>query len=280
MKKRILFLGILLVSNFTNAQNFQGQAFYEAKIFTKNDNQKENNSFEDEEFKKLVADAMKKASESTFRLDFNKFESVFEKEEKLEAPISSGSENMTVQMDMGDGGKTYKNIKTQLIIIEKNLLDKPFLIKDKLQNFDWKLSNETKIIGNYKCNKAELLIEVTQQQLDDYQKALKEQEIKKSNFFFAEKPKVTKIVAWYTDEIPINLGPREYWGLPGLILEVNDGKTTFLCSKIILNSKNKFIHTEPNKGKSMNQKEFDNLEKETYKKLNEQNEIEFNSNRK
>lgn len=280
MKKAILFMGFVLVSNFTNAQNFQGQAFYEAKIFTENDNQKENNSSEDEEFKKLVADAMKKASESTFRLDFNKFESVFEKEEKLEAPISSGSENMSVRMDMGDGGKTYKNIKTQQITIEKDLIGKPYLIKDKLRIFDWKLSNETKKIGIYKCNKAEILIDVSQEQLEDYQKAIKEQEIKKSNFFFAEKPKPTKIIAWYTDEIPVNQGPREYWGLPGLILEVNDGQTTFLCSKIILNPKNKITFTEPKKGKSMNQKEYNNIEKETYKKINDQNEIDFNSNKK
>lgn len=164
MIKKFTFVFVfLIVSYFTNAQSFQGQAIFTSKINTKSDNLNEINSNEDEEFKKLVADAMKKASESTFKLDFNKFESVFEKEAKLEAPISGGSENMLVQIDNGDDGKIYKNIKTQQIIIEKDLYDKPFLIVDKLKLFDWKLSDETKKIGVYFCHKAESVIEVTQE---------------------------------------------------------------------------------------------------------------------
>lgn len=115
---------------------------------------------------------------------------------------------------------------------------------------------------------------------DNYQKALKENEIKKSNFFFADEPKPTKITAWYTAEIPINHGPEKYWGLSGLILEINDGRTTFLCSKIILNPKEKILISVPNKEKSMTQKDYVKFEKETYDKQNEQMEIEFNSNKK
>ena len=36
-----------------------------------------------------------------------------------------------------------------------------------------------------------------------------------------EVPKTIEVTAWYTPEIPINQGPADYWGLPGLILEVN-----------------------------------------------------------
>jgi GLPGLI family protein len=43
------------------------------------------------------------------------------------------------------------------------------------------------------------------------------------------------ITAWYTPEIPVNQGPENYWELPSLILEINDGKTVVLCSKIVLN---------------------------------------------
>jgi predicted GIY-YIG superfamily endonuclease len=54
-----------------------------------------------------------------------------------------------------------------------------------------------------------------------------------------EMPKEISITAWYTPEIPINQGPENYWGLPGLILEVTDGKTVILCSKLVLNTKEK-----------------------------------------
>ena len=47
--------------------------------------------------------------------------------------------------------------------------------------------------------------------------------------------KLTSIEAWYTLQIPIQHGPAEYWGLPGLILEVNSGNTTMLCSKVVIN---------------------------------------------
>lgn len=54
------------------------------------------------------------------------------------------------------------------------------------------------------------------------------------------------MTAWYTPEIPVNQGPENYWGLPGLILEINDGTTTILCSKIVLNAKEK-VEIKPSK---------------------------------
>jgi GLPGLI family protein len=47
-----------------------------------------------------------------------------------------------------------------------------------------------------------------------------------------ELPKEVTITAWYTLKF---LLVRRILGFPGLILEVNDGKTTILCSKIVLN---------------------------------------------
>ena len=34
--------------------------------------------------------------------------------------------------------------------------------------------------------------------------------------------------AWFTPEIPVSTGPSMYGGLPGLILEINDDRTTML----------------------------------------------------
>ena len=44
---------------------------------------------------------------------------------------------------------------------------------------------------------------------------------------------ITEIEAWYT---PCQChGPSEYWGLPGLILELSAGQTTMLCTKVVIN---------------------------------------------
>jgi Protein of unknown function (Porph_ging). len=62
--------------------------------------------------------------------------------------------------------------------------------------------------------------------------------------------------AWYTPQIPVTNGPGIYQGLPGLILEINDGTTTIVCTEVILNPKEKINITPPKKGKKVNQATF------------------------
>ena len=65
-----------------------------------------------------------------------------------------------------------------------------------------------------------------------------------------------EIVAWYTPMIPISQGPSDYWGLPGLILEVSAGNTTMLCSKIVMNPEEKINIEAPEKGKEITKSEY------------------------
>ena len=62
---------------------------------------------------------------------------------------------------------------------------------------------------------------------------------------------------------PVNLG------LPGLILEVNDGKKTIVCTEIILNPSQKITIEEPKKGKVVSQKKFIKIEKQKSDELME-----------
>ena len=65
--------------------------------------------------------------------------------------------------------------------------------------------------------------------------------------------------AWYTPQIPVSNGPDQYWGLPGLILEVNDGSTVMICNKIVMNAQEKIDITEPVKGKKVDQKTYNEM---------------------
>lgn len=42
-----------------------------------------------------------------------------------------------------------------------------------------------------------------------------------------------KRVVWFTPEIPLQFGPKQYRGLPGLILEVEIGKVSIVAVEII-----------------------------------------------
>ncbi len=62
-------------------------------------------------------------------------------------------------------------------------------------------------------------------------------------------------------QIPVSLGPDDYWGLPGLILEVNADRTTMYCSKIILNPEEKDAIVMPSKGKEVTREAYTSIVK-------------------
>lgn len=248
---QISMVTLLFFSNLIQAQDFYGQAIYETKMQI-NDFKLDKADIP-EAMKLQLEEKMRKAFEKTFVLNFNKFESIYFQEEKLEAP-SSGSGGFKM-MSFTDG-KQYKNVKEKIAISEQEFLGKEFLVQDSLPKLKWKLESETKKIGNYKCHKATVLIPVSEEQLKEFEKSKKLQTKSKTTFIEIMEPKERTITAWYTQEIPVSQGPDEYWGLPGLILEVNDGKKMALCSKIILNPKEKSEIKRPKKGKKVNQKEF------------------------
>lgn len=70
---------------------------------------------------------------------------------------------------------------------------------------------------------------------------------------------MTEVEAWYTPMIPINQGPGEYWGLPGLILEVSVGSTTMLCSKIVMSPKEIMKIKAPVKGEVVAKMEYNKI---------------------
>lgn len=253
-----VLLASLFCFSLANAQDFHGQAVYESKTLMSDKIQINSADGMPEDMKQKLQESMKKAFEKTFVLNFNKYESVYFQEEKLEAPKPNSSMNVVVFRGNMDG-KKYKNVKEKIQIAEEDVFDKEFLIVDSLKVWNWKLESESKKIGNYTCYKAVAVIPVSEEDRKQYEESKKLKGNGKTQFITISEPKEQIITVWYTPEIPVSQGPDEYWGLPGLILEANNGQTIFLCSKITLNSKEKTEIKRPNKGKKVNQKEYDRI---------------------
>src|SRR6218665_698056 len=83
-------------------------------------------------------------------------------------------------------------------------LKRGFIVIDDNLKYNWKITSETKKIQNYTCYKATT-------------------SFRGNNF-----------EAWFTPDIPLNIGPWKWYGLPGLILEAYDveKKNVFLLEKI------------------------------------------------
>lgn len=252
-----VFFLIALYSQFVGAQDFQGQASYESKTNIRNSVNIDSPNITPE-MQALMQEQLKKAFEKSYTLSFTKTESVYEEPLKLENP-SAGSGGVMVKAFSSGDGKIYKNIKDKKKISEEDFFGKEFLITDSLKNWNWKLENETKKIGEYVCYKAVSVVPVTEEDKKRYEEHLKKKKNSPTQLMIMEEPKERLITVWYAPEIPISQGPGEYWGLPGLILEVNDGRTTILCSKIVLNPKEKITIATPKNGKKVTQKEYDKI---------------------
>jgi GLPGLI family protein len=244
-----------LISLAINAQNITGIATYQTK--TSIDLKMESKQITPE-MQEQIQSMLKKQFEKTYTLTFNNTESVYQEEQSLDSAGATGGFSMV--MGSFTGGKKYKNVKNNQYKEETEFFGKPFLIEDELENIEWELIDESKQIGQYVVFKAVATQKVDSLEFTEYERK-KDEEKDKSDTIVSpidqlKLPKEKKIVAWYTPQIPIKTGPDEYWGLPGLILEIQSGKTTMLCSKIIINPKTTVEIEVPKKGKSVARDEY------------------------
>lgn len=89
-----------------------------------------------------------------------------------------------------------------------------------LSTFAWELLDETKVIDQFTCFKA-----ILKQDCND--------NMGKKIVLITE--------AWYAPALPYAFGPKEFSGLPGLILELKTKRTTFVAAKIVKSEQTKPI---------------------------------------
>lgn len=275
MKNTLFVLFFILIYTNTFSQDFQGVATYQSKTTMDGDFGPPDMP---EARKQEMLARMRKNMEKTFILNFDKTTALYKEEERLSVPSANRGPRF------GFGGATgiyYKDVKNKAYKNQIEMFGKIFLINDSLSTYDWQMTAETKKIGNYTCYKATAIKKpetsinfrdiFRPKEEDKEQEAKVKKDSTKSDvsMFGASEPKEKIITAWFTPEIPINQGPSTYWGLPGLILEVNDGRTTILCNKIVLNPKEVVEITAPSKGKKVSQEEYNKIMAKKMKEMSE-----------
>jgi len=100
----------------------------------------------------------------------------------------------------------YRNFAQERKTDIVQMLGKTYIIEDSLQTPTWKILNEIKEVAGYVCMKA-----VTEDTL-----------------------KKQKITAWFSQDLAMPIGPENYHGLPGVILEldINNGAVNIVATKV------------------------------------------------
>ncbi|MBE0424293.1 MAG: GLPGLI family protein [Lutibacter sp.] len=180
--------------------------------------------------RKSYEESLSYAKMVDFNLDYNQESAIFYLPEQLE--IEKGRLKILKRLGRFNGKYYTNNKKT---IHEKNSFGQDFLVD--IPKFEWIITSISKNIGSYKCFKA------TTTKIAEGSRGIFEQ----------------KIIAWFAPEIPFNFGPKEYNGLPGLIIQLEEGNISYILKKI--NVIEKTIIEKPGKGKKITQQEFDKISK-------------------
>lgn len=176
----------------------------------------------------------------TYKLIISKNESSFIYQDRIS---NNQDQIFDIRYPVAGTGIIYRNIKDS--IERKDLGEiygKSYHSLDSLKIYEWEISKERKKILGFEAYKA-----------------------------IANIPNGISVIAWFTPEINISHGPGDFWGLPGLILEIekiynNDkNRVDFYFAELIKEIKNPKIK-KPNKGMQIKESDLERIFEEGRKR--------------
>lgn len=257
MKKIQLVLGMFIaltsMSTTATAQMKEGKISYERKVNM-------HRNLPDPQMKSMIPEFRT----DKFELIFNESASLYRSVVDDEAPdpfanAGGGGGGMRMNFRMPTN-TTYTDIAKQIQYEERAFFEKEFLIVDSLKQHKWKLSEETKTIAKQLCKKATTMITAPQMRM----RVSRGGENNSDSAANAPiKPKETELVVWYAENIPVSVGPDNYSGLPGVIMEmdVDNGASVTTAVEVSAKYPKKEL-VAPTKGEKMNRAQFqENMQK-------------------
>lgn len=181
---------------------------------------------------KLAKNILQIAKLQSFELKFNSYQSAFQ---LLSLTMNTDELDMLLnELASIRFTSNYNYFLDKKLGREFFQYNNGILVGENYELKNWQVTNETKNIDKYLCYKA----------LYNYE------------FIAMDKTINTRtITAWFAPNLPFSYGPKNYNGLPGLILELQDKETIFLATKIELSGEE--IEFNFPKGKTLSQEEYE-----------------------
>jgi len=159
-----------------------------------------------------------------------------EQEESGARGGDSRSNNILARMKMGGSRSDNENILEVFhslvdgqVIESREFMGRTFRIESEQPTYAWKLDGEESEYLGYTVHKATAIMDTT------------------------------KIEAWFALDIPVEVGPELYSGLPGaiLVLTLNEGQVSFKATEISLNSVSAI--TRPVSGEAVSRDQYEKV---------------------
>lgn len=171
---------------------------------------------------KKIEEIKKTLGNITYILKGNEIEALFTYKPFMENDANPNL--MSAIMLSSADGKFYTNRSENLNFWQIESHDgKYYRLIEKDKTSDWKITKETKKIGDYDCYKA------TKKVLLNNRLPI-------------------MVSAWFTPEIPFSFGPKGYGGLPGLILALDERGFYFYADSVKISDESLQIK-KPERGK-------------------------------
>lgn len=238
--KQFLLLVLMIAPFLMRAQVTEGEIVYEQVIKIEFDRSKMPEHMRDME-KMIPKEARYKK-----QLVFNDHETYYQHMEDANAEAAAMQQEgpgMRWQMRMARADeKTYVNLEKMELVQQKDFFDRLFLIKDTVEQRDWKITGEAKTVLDYPVMQAIAMVD-------------------------------SQVVeAWFCPTIPVGGGPEGMAGLPGMVLEASmmAGKVSMTALSVTPREVKKEEIEEPKKGKEVTREEFNQIRKEKMEEMRAQ----------
>lgn len=185
-----------------------------------------------------------KTGKAYFNLSFNESASLYVEDASKKEDTHP---NLARAMRHGKFGRApkpklqqiYLNLEKEERVDQSEFMTRFFLIESNLEKPAWKLGTEHKKVLDYVCLGADLQVG------DDV------------------------ITAWFSPEIPVAVGPSNYYGLPGAVLAVEKNGEVFMLASSVeyQDGDDLFLVQAPAEGSKMSQAKFDRIMEEKLKEF-------------